>query len=65
MNVTDYKRVYSNKYYRIVGRVVRNMEKDVKKLLGDHPQMSINTAWDVVIAAYRQADRTVGGGYGR
>ena len=43
----DYKKhkeKYSNEYYQIVGRSVRQMEKEVTKLLGTHKSMSTDTA---------------------
>lgn len=63
--VKDYQRVHSNKYHKLIGRVVRSMEKEVVKLLSEHSQLGTSKAWDIVISAYRRADNIVGGGYGR
>lgn len=59
----EFLRVYDNEYRRIVGRFVRQMEKEVTGLLGKHHNLSVGDAWDIVIKAFRQADRIVSGGY--
>ena len=63
--VKEYQKIHNDKYYKMIGRVVRSMEKEVSKLLKDHSQLGKGKAYDIVIAAYRQADNIVGGGYGR
>lgn len=62
--VEDFKRVHSDRYYKIAGRFVRQLEKEVTKLLQNHHDLSVDDAWDIVISAIRQADRVVSGGYG-
>ena len=63
--VKDYERIHSNRYYKLIGRVVRSMEKEVLKLLSEHSELGTSKAWDIVISAYRRASNNVGGGYGR
>lgn len=63
--VKEYQRIHNDKYYKLIGRVVKSMEKEVLKLLKDHSQLGTSKAWDIVIAAYRKADNIIGGGYGR
>lgn len=52
MTARDYKKVYMVEYHKLASRVVRRMENEVNKLLRDHHELSIRTAWDIVTDAY-------------
>lgn len=63
MNIEEYRLTYDTQYLRIIGRFVRQMEKEVVKLQRDHRNLSVGKAWDIVTSAYRKADHIVTGGY--
>ena len=63
MNRKAYKEVCYNRYIKIVGRFVRQMEKEVIKVQREHNELAVGQAWDIVTDAYRQADKIVTGGY--
>ena len=63
MTRVKYEKSYSRQYRSIVGRFIRQAEKEVMGVLRTHPTIPLNMAWDIVSKAQREADKIVTGGY--